>query len=305
MLNTVYIVAVIILKQLGCLVFLISKCQHYSVVLEWSNNGKPTVSTSRIGSNIIAEREWDGVFVISVPVRVHSSNDDARSALQGSLQKMLMAIDKTPLTHQQKLHLFEQGVCRHPGICRHPRLYSRSHLMIQESRKVADLWLLEEKKRQRMKFRPAVLVDSIQMKDCTPRAVEPWQVRSRLFCLRKRTMHLSLCQLPAKGEMARAWEESSTDLWVRAVPTSSRTTEVCSECINQHPHVVKEGFWYLPPLLIPAKERETRLSQRRAQERACLEASSSQDRDTRLQQMGVADRWRQSVTEKHPPLERS
>ncbi|CAI7997364.1 hypothetical protein GBAR_LOCUS2136, partial [Geodia barretti] len=59
---------------------------------------------------------------------------------------MLMAIDKTPLTHQQKLHLFEQG----------------------ESRKVADLWLLEEKKRQRMKFRPAVLVDSIQMKDCTP-----------------------------------------------------------------------------------------------------------------------------------------
>ena len=45
--------------------------------------------------------------------------------------------------------------------------------MIQESRKVADLWLLEEKKRQRMKFRPAVLVDSIQMKDCTPRAVEP------------------------------------------------------------------------------------------------------------------------------------
>ena len=30
-------------------------------------------------------------------------------------------------------------------------------------------------------------------------------------------LHLSLCQLPAQGEMARAWGESSPDLWVRAV----------------------------------------------------------------------------------------
>ena len=39
-------------------------------------------------------------------------------------------------------------------------------------RKVADLRLLEEKERLRMKFRPAVLVDSIRTQD-HPRAVEP------------------------------------------------------------------------------------------------------------------------------------
>ena len=46
-----------------------------------------------------------------MPVRVHPSNDDARSSLRGSLQQMLTAFDKTPQTCQQKLHLFKYGVC--------------------------------------------------------------------------------------------------------------------------------------------------------------------------------------------------
>ena len=29
--------------------------------------------------------------------------------------------------------------------------------------------------------------------------------------------HQDLCQLPAQGEMARSWEKSSPDLWVKAV----------------------------------------------------------------------------------------
>ena len=57
----------------------------------------------------------DGTFKYpGMTVRVHSSNDDARSSLRGSSQQMLTAIDKTPLTHQQKLHLFKHGVCPWP-----------------------------------------------------------------------------------------------------------------------------------------------------------------------------------------------
>ena len=54
----------------------------------------------------------DGAFkFLGMPVRVHSSNDDARSSLQGSLQRMLTVIDETPPTRQQKLRLFKHGVC--------------------------------------------------------------------------------------------------------------------------------------------------------------------------------------------------
>ena len=54
----------------------------------------------------------DGAFkFLGMPVRVHSSNDDEGPSLRGSLQQMLTAIDKTPLTRQQKLRLFKHGVC--------------------------------------------------------------------------------------------------------------------------------------------------------------------------------------------------
>ena len=48
---------------------------------------------------------------MGMPVRVHSSNDDARSSLQGSLLQMLTVIDQKPLTRHQKLRLFKYGVC--------------------------------------------------------------------------------------------------------------------------------------------------------------------------------------------------
>ena len=57
-------------------------------------------------------RRWGGAFkFLGMSVRVHSSNDDARSSLRGSLQEMLTAIDKTHLTRQQKLRHFKYGVC--------------------------------------------------------------------------------------------------------------------------------------------------------------------------------------------------
>ena len=48
---------------------------------------------------------------LGMPVRLHSSNDEARSTLKRSLQRMLSAIDESPLTRQQKLHLYKHGVC--------------------------------------------------------------------------------------------------------------------------------------------------------------------------------------------------
>ena len=85
-------------------------------------------------------------------------------------------------------------------------------------RKVADLRLLEEKKRLRMKFRPAVLVDSIKTQNHPQsRKALTGAVKTVLSEEEDDGLHHSLCQLPAQGEMARAWEESSPDLWVRAV----------------------------------------------------------------------------------------
>ena len=220
----------------------------------------------------------DGAFrFLGMPVRVHSSNDDARSALRGSLLQMLTAIDKTPLTRQQKLRLFKQGDCPRlswpllvedfpvtwmervlqplatkalkewVGLARHsntsilflpakrgglalPSLV-KQHKKLQASkmvqlimshdpgvRKVADLRLLEERKRQRMKFRPAVLVDSIRTQDhLQSRRALTGAVKTILAEDEDEGLHLSLCQLPAQGEMARAWEDNSPVLWVRAV----------------------------------------------------------------------------------------
>ena len=85
-------------------------------------------------------------------------------------------------------------------------------------RKVADLQLLEEKKRLRMKFRPAVLVDSIKTQNHPKsRKALTGAVKTVLSEEEDDGLHHSHCQLPAQGEMARAWEESSPDLWVMAV----------------------------------------------------------------------------------------
>ena len=252
----------------------VPKCRSMAIQASTGKRVSPTLS---ISGRVIPPAE-DGAFkFLGMLVRVHSSNDDARSALRGSLLQMLTAIDKTPLTRQQKLRLFKQGVCPRlswpllvedfpvtwlervlqplatkalkewAGLARHsntsilflpakrgglalPSLV-RQHKKLQASkmvqlitshdpgvRKVADLRLLEERKRQRMKFRPAVLVDSIRTQDHPQsRRALTGAVKTLLAEDEDEGLHLSLCQLPAQGEMARAWEDNSPVLWVRAV----------------------------------------------------------------------------------------
>ena len=63
---------------------------------------------------------------------------------------------------------------------------------------MTDLRLLEEKKRQRLKFRPAVPVDSIKMQDHpqSRRALSN-AVKTLLAEEEDDGLHNSLCQLPA------------------------------------------------------------------------------------------------------------
>ena len=87
-------------------------------------------------------------------------------------------------------------------------------------RKAAVFQLEMERKNRRMKFKPASLVESIIQRSSgsSCRAVKG-AAKSHLTEEEDDHQHQSLCQLPAQGEMARAWEESSPALWVVAVQT--------------------------------------------------------------------------------------
>ena len=82
-------------------------------------------------------------------------------------------------------------------------------------RKAGDLHLVEERARQRLKFRPASLVDSILSQDHSQsrRALKK-ATKAILQEEEDNERYQQLCQLP---EMARAWKESSPELWVKAV----------------------------------------------------------------------------------------
>ena len=85
-------------------------------------------------------------------------------------------------------------------------------------RKAADLCLVEERGKQRMKFKPATLVDSVLSN-------HPSQSRRTLTGATKTLLvedevaqrHQDLCLLPSQGEMTRCWEENSPQLWVKAI----------------------------------------------------------------------------------------
>ena len=69
-----------------------------------------------------------------------------------------------------------------------------------------------------MKFKLAVLVNSIrQQQPSQSRQALKGAVKSLLAEEEDLVLHHTICQLPAQGEMTRAWEESSSTLWVRAV----------------------------------------------------------------------------------------
>ena len=72
-------------------------------------------------------------------------------------------------------------------------------------RKAAELHLEEERKSLRAKYRPAEFVDDLLSCD---------QFHKSAHCDERLQF---LCQLTAQGGMARSWEETSPELWVKAV----------------------------------------------------------------------------------------
>ena len=85
-------------------------------------------------------------------------------------------------------------------------------------RMVAELRLEEERRFQRRRFKPAQLVEDLmsggqsQSRRTVSRAVKTIIAEEE-----GDKRHQDLCQLPAQSEMARSWEKSSPDLWVKAV----------------------------------------------------------------------------------------
>ena len=69
-----------------------------------------------------------------------------------------------------------------------------------------------------MKFRPAALVDSIMKENPSQRRRAYSGVAKTLLAEEEEEeRHQALCHLPAQGEMARAWGETSQVLWATAV----------------------------------------------------------------------------------------
>ena len=81
-----------------------------------------------------------------------------------------------------------------------------------------ELHLEEERKRLRAKYRPAQFVDDLLSSDqFTSRRTVARAAKTIITEEDADERHLFLCQLPAQGEMARCWEETSPELWVKAV----------------------------------------------------------------------------------------
>ena len=182
--------------------------------------------------------------------------------------RFVSAIDDTPISRQQKLHLFKYGVCprlswpllvedfpltwlekelqplatkalkKWAGLATssntsilflpakkgglalpslvglYKRLQATKMVQLLTShdagvRKAADLRLVEEKGKKRLKFRPAALVDSIRSQD--PPRNRRALTRAAMTLLTDEEddeRHQSLCQLHTQGEMAQSWEDT-------------------------------------------------------------------------------------------------
>ena len=64
-----------------------------------------------IAGEVIPLLEDDSFRFLGMPVRVYSNNQTARTSMKESLKSMLEAVDQVPVTRQQKLRLFKQGIC--------------------------------------------------------------------------------------------------------------------------------------------------------------------------------------------------
>ena len=199
----------------------VPKCR--SMVVQ-ASTGKRVTSDLSIGGKAIPVVDEDSFKFLGKPVRFYKSNRSAGDSIRQHLQQMLDAIDNTPLTCQQKLHLFRFGVCprmswplliedlpiswlerehqplattalkKWAGLARSSctsilflpvkqsglaipslvGLYKRQQAacMVQlftssdpGVRKAADFHLVEERKSQRVRFKPATFVNELRAVD--------------------------------------------------------------------------------------------------------------------------------------------
>ena len=95
------------------------------------------------------------------------------------------------------------------------QLLTSSNLSV---RKAGDLHLVEERARQRLKFTLASLVEAIISQDHSWSHQALRRVTKAIITEEgDEEKHQQLSQLPAQGEMVRAWNENSPELWVRVV----------------------------------------------------------------------------------------
>ena len=88
----------------------------------------------------------------------------------------------------------------------------------QSVKKAAELHLEEERKSLRAKYRRAQFVDDLLSSDqFTSRRTVARAAKTIITEEDEDERHQFLCQLPAQGGMARCWEETSPELWVKAV----------------------------------------------------------------------------------------
>ena len=85
-------------------------------------------------------------------------------------------------------------------------------------RKAADLRLAEEKGRKRQRFRPATFVYSLRSQDHTQnRRALSGAAKTMLKEEEDDERIQALCQLPTHGEMFHLWEDTSPEMWARAI----------------------------------------------------------------------------------------
>ena len=75
-----------------------------------TSTGKTVNPNLTLGGEAIPE--FDGSFkFLGMSVRLHINNSTAKTTVVDDLKRMLEAVDKAPVTRQQKLRLYKQGIC--------------------------------------------------------------------------------------------------------------------------------------------------------------------------------------------------
>ena len=107
------------------------------------------------------------------------------------------------------------GLYKRQQVCRMVQLFRFTDPGV---RKAADLRLLEERKRQRSNFKPAMFIHDLlpQTQSQSQRALSG-AAKTLISEEEADQQNKHLSQLSAQGKMARLWGDSSPQLWVKAM----------------------------------------------------------------------------------------